>query len=403
MTANHAKPSSGGRRIGWKLTLLICLLILLAAAGLITLIFSTEPTAVRTTATKETAMLVETIRAEHGTFRPQIVAMGTVEPAREIILMPRVSGEIVERAPAFTPGGFVEKGEKLLKIDPADYKNALRQRESDLRQAIADLHLEMGRQHVARQDYQLLEETLSKENEALVLRKPQLNAARARVESARAAVNQARLELERTTVKAPFDAHILSRNANIGSQVSPGDNLARLVGTDTYWVAATVPLAKLPWLTFPESPNAEGAEVQVRNRSAWPPDAHRSGRLYKLVGRLEDQTRMARVLVTVPDPLARKAEADEIPRLMIGAFVEARIKARAIPDVVRLNRDFLRKNNTVWVMRDDKLSIRDVEVVFQDADYAYIKSGLSGNELVVTTNLTTVVDGAKLRQKASDK
>jgi len=403
MTANHAKPSSGGRRIGWKLTLLICLLILLAAAGLITLIFSTEPTAVRTTATKETAMLVETIRAEHGTFRPQIVAMGTVEPAREIILMPRVSGEIVERAPAFTPGGFVEKGEKLLKIDPADYKNALRQRESDLRQAIADLHLEMGRQHVARQDYQLLEETLSKENEALVLRKPQLNAARARVESARAAVNQARLELERTTVKAPFDAHILSRNANIGSQVSPGDNLARLVGTDTYWVAATVPLAKLPWLTFPESPNAEGAEVQVRNRSAWPPDAHRSGRLYKLVGRLEDQTRMARVLVTVPDPLARKAEAAELPRLMIGAFVEARIKARAIPDGVRLNRDFLRKNDTVWVMRDDKLSIRNVEVVFQDADYAYIKSGLSGNEKVVTTNLTTVVDGAKLRQKGSDE
>jgi len=403
MTTNHAKPSSGGRRIGWKLTLLICVLILLSAAGLIALIFSTEPTAVRTAATKETAMLVETIRAEQGTFRPQIVAMGTVEPARDIILMPRVSGEIIGRARAFTPGGFVDKGEMLLKIDPADYENALRQRESDLREAIADLHLEMGRQHVARQDYQLLEETLSKENEALVLRKPQLNTARAQVESARAAVNQARLELERTTVKAPFDAHILNRNANIGSQVSPGDNLARLVGTETYWVAATVPLAKLPWLSFPKGPNAAGAEVQVRNRSAWPTGAYRTGRLYKLVGRLEDQTRMARVLVTVPDPLARKAEADEIPRLMIGAFVEARIKARAIPDVVRLNRDFLRKNNTVWVMRDDKLSIRDVEVVFQDADYAYIKSGLSGNELVVTTNLTTVVDGAKLRQKASDK
>ena len=389
--------------MGWKLTLLICLLILVAAAGLIALIFSTEPTAVRTASTKETAMLVETIRAEQGAFQPHIVAMGTVEPARDIILMPRVSGEIIERAPAFTPGGFVEKGGMLLKIDPADYQNALRQRESDLRQAIADLHLEMGRQHVARQDYQLLEETLSKENEALVLRKPQLNTARARVESARAAVNQARLELERTTIKAPFDAHILSRNANIGSQVSPGDNLARLVGTDTYWVAATVPLAKLPWLSLPEGPNAEGAEVQVRNRSAWPSGAYRTGRLYKLVGRLEDQTRMARVLVTVPDPLARKAEVPELPRLMIGAFVEARIKARAIPDGVRLNRDYLRKNDTVWVMQDKKLRIREVEVVFRDADYAYIKNGLSGNEKVVTTNLTTVVDGAKLRQKAADK
>ncbi len=323
--------------------------------------------------------------------------MGTVEPAQDIILSPRVSGEIIDRSPAFTPGGFVKKGEILLQIDPADFENTLQQRESALRQAIADLNIEMGRQDVAKKDYQLLDETLSPENEALVLRKPQLNSARANVESARAAVEQAKLELQRTSIKAPFDAHILSRNVNVGSQVAPGDNLGRLVGLDTYWVATTVSLSKLRWLSFPDASGETGSEVRIRNRTAWPEGAYRTGYLYKLVGTLEEQTRMARVLVAVPDPLAYRTDAADVPTLMIGAYVEARIQARQIPDVIRLNRNYIRKDDTVWIMEEGKLRIREVDIVFQDAEYAYITRGMNDEDRVVTTNLTTVVDGAPLR------
>lgn len=385
----------------WKKTLLICSIILVVAAALTTLIFFTEPTAQRVGATKETAMLVEVADVERGTFRPTIVAMGTVEPEQDIILSPRVSGEILERSPAFTPGGIVKKGETLLQIDPADFENTLQQRQSDLRQAIADLNIEMGRQDVARQDYQLLDETLSQENEALVLRKPQLNSARANVESARAAVEQAELELQRTRIKAPFDAHILSRNVNVGSQVAPGDNLGRLVGMETYWVATTVPLSKLRWLSFPDGSGEMGSEVRIRNRTAWPEGEYRTGYLYKLVGTLETQTRMARVLVAVPDPLAYRSDSTNVPGLMIGAFVEARIQAREIPDVIRLNRDYIRKDDTVWTMEEGKLRIREVDILLQDAEYAYIASGLSDDDRVVTTNLTTVVDGAPLRVEGS--
>jgi len=385
----------------WKKTLLICSIILIAAAALTTLIFFTEPTATRVGATKETAMLVDVTDVERGTFRPTIVAMGTVEPAQDITLSPRVSGEILERSPKFTPGGFVKKGEILLQIDPADFENTLQQRQSELRQAIADLEIEMGRQDVARKDYQLLDETLSPENEALVLRKPQLNSARANVESARAAVEQAELELQRSSIKAPFDAHILRRNVNVGSQVAPGDNLGRLVGLDTYWVATTVPLSKLRWLSFPDSEGEMGSEVRIRNRTAWPEEAYRTGYLYKLVGTLEEQTRMARVLVAVPDPLAYRNDSTDVPALMIGAFVEARIRAREIPDVIRLERDYIRKDGTVWIMEEGKLRIRGVDIVFQDAEYAYITSGLNDTDQVVTTNLTTVVDGAPLRVEGS--
>lgn len=378
-------------------TFLISMLILLLGVTVTTLIFLTEPRAVRGGATKETAMLVGVIKVERGTFRPIISAVGTVEPSQDIILSPRVGGEIVKLADAFTPGGFVRRGDLLLQIDPADYENNLQQRNSALHQAIADLNIEMGRQNVAQKDYQLLEETLSGEQEALILRKPQLNAARAKVEAARAAANQAELELRRTTIRAPFDAHILTRSVNVGSQVSPGDNLGRTVGIETYWVVTTVPVAKLRWLTFPGEDQAMGSEVRIRNRSAWHEGEYRSGYLYKLVGTLEEKTRMARVLVSVPDPLAYRKESAGLPALMIGSFVETAIQGREINDVIRISRDFIRKKDTAWVMEGRLLRIRKVEIIFRDANYAYITEGVNDGDLVVTTNLTTVVDGAGLR------
>ncbi len=247
-----------------------------------------------------------------------------------------------------------------------------------------------------------MDETLSPENEALVLRKPQLNSARARVEAARTAVKQAELNLQRTYIKAPFDAHILTRNVNVGSQVAPGDNLGRLVGLDTYWVVTEVPLSKLHWLSFSDADSETGSEVRVRNQSAWPVGSYRSGHLYKLVGALEDETRMARVLVSIPDPLAYRTGASDLPALMIGSFLETRIRGKELTDVIRLSRDYVRKDDTAWVMKEGELRIRNLDIVFRDAENAYIRNGLKDKDLVVTTNLSTVVDGAKLRLKSSE-
>ena len=384
--------------MNWKTTLLICIGILLLAAGVTYIIFTTEPTAVREGATKETAMLVDVTRAERGTFQPQIQVTGTVVPDQDIVLSPRVQGEIVRRSPNFVPGGFVRKGEMLLQIDPADFENMVKMRQSELDQVMADYRIEMGRQDVARQDYQLLQDTLAGEKKELILRQPQLESVKAQVEAARANLEQARLQLERTTIRAPFNAQIITRNANVGSQVAPGDDLGRLVGLDNYWVQASVPLSQLRWLTFANSNARKGSEVMIRDRTAWQKDEYRTGYLFRLIGSLEDQTRLGRVLIGVPDPLARSNRLEGSQPLMIGAFVETSIQTRELSDVVRLDRDHLRKDQTVWVMdEDNKLRIRRAEIVFQDAEYAYIKEGLQEGEQVVVTNLSTVVDGAPLR------
>ncbi|MGM0787105.1 MAG: efflux RND transporter periplasmic adaptor subunit, partial [Thermodesulfobacteriota bacterium] len=159
-------------RIGWKATLLICTVILLAGAGALAVIFSTQPEATRREAAKETAMLVDVTEVRRGDYRPVIRALAKVEPEHDVSFKPRVDGEIISRSDDFTPGGFVSRGDVLVEIDPADYENTLARRKSELDRAVSDLRIEMGRQQIARQDYEATDGSLSDRQKALVLRRP---------------------------------------------------------------------------------------------------------------------------------------------------------------------------------------------------------------------------------------
>lgn len=308
---------------------------------------------------------------------------------------------MIRRSPSFNPGQTSEKGDLLVEIDPADYRNALQQRESERNQAQADLELEMGRQRIAASDLELLEDLdqgESQGNRELVLRRPQLDTAKARLASAEAALDQARLDLERTSIEAPFKVQVLGREVDVGSQVAPGDDLGRLVGVETYWVVATVPLDALPWIDFASRSEGKGSPVQVRNRSAWPPGTFRTGEAMSLIGNLTEETRLARVVVAVGDPLALTAENQGKPALLLDSILQCTITGREIKDVVRLDRSLLREGDTVWIMDDeDLLEIAEVQVVFRDARRVYVSEGLAEGDRLVTTNLATVTEDAPLR------
>lgn len=391
-----ARPETG--RAGRIKTAFISFAILVAGAVLVWFVFLSEPTATRGPDTaRETAMLVDITTAERQDYRPTITAMGRVRAARELTLKPRVGGQIIDRASEFTPGGMVDEGEMLIKIDPADYEATLQQRRSELSQARSDLDIEQGQQNVAQQEFELLGQELSGSNKALVLRQPQLEQARASVESAEAALKEAQLELDRTSVTAPFNARVLSREISVGTQVSTGEEMGRLVGVEEYWVEATIPQSHLRWLRFDERSGETGAPATIRNNTAWPEDQHREGRLQRLVGELDETSRLARVLITVEDPLALESETADKPPLLIGSFLNTTIEGRKLEDVVRLNRNHIRRNDTVWIMEDGELSIRDADIAFRDAEYAYVTSGVEAGESVITSDLATVVEGADLR------
>ncbi|MAX25391.1 MAG: efflux transporter periplasmic adaptor subunit [Phycisphaeraceae bacterium] len=389
---NSAKPQPK-RPLGWLLTSLTIFLILGIASSLIAWIQFSEPTAQREGATRQTAMLVQVQTVKRDTFIPRIAALGKVQAAQEIILSPRIEGNITDISENFMPGGFVDANELLVTIDPSDYNNIVKQRESELQQAQANLDIELGKRDIALKEYELLNQELNDDDKDLVLREPQLTVARASVLSAEAALNQAKLELGRTSIRAPFHAQILSRNVNVGSHVDAGMQMARLIGVDEYWVIVMIPLAKLKQIDIPKNGDT-GATVMVRNRTAWPEGVYREGRIRKLIGALDDQTRLARVVVSIDDPLALNTDA---PQLIVGTVVQAEVHGRPLENVFRIDRDFLRQDNTVWVKQDGKLDIRSATVVFEDREYAYLSDGLEDGDQLVISSLATIAQDVPLR------
>lgn len=395
-----SNASSTGVR-GWLsvvLNTLTCLVVLAATAAGVWWINRTEPKAEQINHRRKSAALVETVTVERRNWSPQLVVLGTVQPAQDIVLSPRVSGQVLSLSPSFAPGGMIKKGELLLQIDPADFENTVSIRQSELEQVEASWRIEEGRQTLAKQDLELLGDSISDVSRALVLREPQAASIQSQLSAARASVARAKLDLERTTVIAPFDTQVLRRDVNVGSQVQPGDDLGQLVGIDEYWVMAAVPIRNLRWVNFTED-EFKGSSVTLSNPEAWGAETTRPGRVERMIGALDEETRLARVLITVDDPLGLKSD---LPPLIIDTILQVQIAGTPIEDVVRLNREYVHDRNTVWVMKDGKLDIRETDVVFQDPEFAYIRSGLESGEEVVTTTLATVADGVLLR-KTSDE
>ncbi len=341
------------------------------------------------------ATLVEVQPVTFQTEPVRVDAMGSVQPARTVDLMPRVGGEILSVSPDFIPGGTFKKDDVLVRIDPLDYELAKRAAQTLVTEARTNLRIEQGSQAVARQDFELLGEIVGEDDQDLVLRKPQLEMAEANLASALADLERTEVDLDRATVTAPFNAIIEGRPLDVGARVTSTTPLATLIGTDHYWIEATVPVQDLKWITFPSPDSSDTSPVKITDDS-WSEGRFRRGSVKRLAASLEEQGRMARVIIEVADPLGL-ADPDR-PRLLIGSFVRVQFEGRKLEDAVRLPRAFLHANDEVWtVSDDDTLDIREVDVALRGRDFVTLEGGLQEGDRVVTTDLSAPVQGMPLR------
>lgn len=321
-----------------------------------------------------------------------ISAMGIVIPARKIVLKTRVSGEVIGVHPDFIEGGFLSKGSQILQIDDADYKLARIKKESAVSSARFAIELEQGRQTVARREWSLLQEQATTINESadLALRIPHLEKVRSDLAAAQADLAQAELDLVRTRVIAPFNAIVQKRHVAAGSQVTASEPLADLVDTDEYWIRVSLPVDQLRWISIPQDPSQKGAPAQVHYHGTHP----RAGVITALLSDLEPEGRLARLVVSVSDPLGRRRRAQSFSPLLIGEYVRVEITGQQIEDAYRIPRTAFRNNNRLWVAgKNDTLEIRPVQPVWRDADTVILSTGLSPGERLITSDISVPVAG----------
>jgi len=301
--------------------------------------------------------------------------------------------------PEFTAGGLLQKNELILRIDPEDYQLALQQKQRSLSDAEYAYKLELGRQDVARREWELLYGKNNGVESDLALRKPHLEKAQVDVEAARAELEQARIDLARTRITAPFNGLVRNKYVDLGSQVSLQERLADLVGTDVYWVQVSVPVEHLKWIRIPTDYNDEGSPATIYYRE----DSQRPGRVIRLLADLSKEGRMARLLVEVEDPLDLQAGKDRRPPLLIDEYVRVQIEGGLLSDVYRIPRYALRNDNQVWLMdREEKLAVRPVETLWRDEEFVFVRDGLQPGDLLILSALATPVDGMQLRWEQTE-
>lgn len=342
-----------------------------------------------------TAPLVEVERARVASTDFIVRTQGTVLPRTETVLVAEVSGTVTQVSDGFNAGGFFRRGEILLRIDPRDYEAALRRAEAAVANREALLAQEQARAEQALRDWENLRRPGTPSD--LVLRKPYVAEAEANLRSAQADLQQARINADRTILRAPYDGLLREKRVDRGQFVGIGTQLAVLYATDAAEIRLPLTEHDASFVSLPAF--GDDADIRVTLHATvagqartWP------ARLIRSESVIDERSRVVYAVVRVDDPYRLTAANEPELPLAFGTFVQADLPASIGHDAVAVPRLAVRGGNQLMVIGDDdRLQLRQVNIVRGDNQDVYVDAGLEPGERVVVSSLDTPVEGMSVR------
>ena len=343
------------------------ILVLSLGAGITMTLLKNKPSA-RKKSNFQRGMLVEVLEAELSNPQIEVRTHGRVQAAQKVVLSARIGGEVIWISNNLSEGSFFKKNELLLSI-------GIRQSQSSL--------------------------------------------------------------------KAPFDGVVQLKNVDLGQYVNPGTQLATLIGSDHAEVVIDLPMSRLEWLPkqLPKDLTANSTEkgskqstitnqyqipaeislAGISSASAWPVVVKRQlleltprGMMVQLIAEVRDPFQLKisleqndkeqsgngaikiKKIDTFKKEISEKEEFFKIP-LFIGSFVDVKIPGRQLTDVVQIPAKALRDRDTVWVVVNKQLQIRNVKIAHIDLDNVYISGGVKIGEKIVISPIKGASKGLKVR------
>lgn len=339
--------------------------------------------------------LVRIVTVAPETVRLNVNTYGTVVPRTESELIPQVAGPVVWVSSALVSGGFFEKDELLLRIDPRDYEASLESARAALERRRSEHH--RAEKQFARQ-LQLKGQDAASES-VFDDADNDLRVAVASLRDASAALGKAERDVERTELRASFTGRVRSERVDIGQYVTRGESIARLYAIDFAEVRLPIPDDDIPFIDLSLAQRRQETEVSEPEvllsarfagaQQQW------TGRIVRTEGEIDPESRMIHAVARVENPYEVVAGR---PPLAVGLFVDAKILGRVVESVFVVPRSAVHEGDIVHIVgQDDRLRFQAVEVLRNEHDRVIVKAGLRAGDRVAVSRLTIPVEGMRVR------
>ncbi len=315
-----------------------------------------------------------------------ISAIGTVEADKSVSIYSRVGGQLLQIH--FKEGQDVRRGQMLFTVDPASYREKLRQAEGKLAR---DLALMKYNDEEAKRYVFLFEKGAVSKSEA---EKYRTDAAtyEAAVKSDRAEVEDARLNLEYCYIRAPFDGRTGSYGANIGAIVKANDTaLATLNQITPVNVRFSIPEKHIP--DVKKYMRAGTLQVKTSPSADFKGEV-RTGKLVFIDNTVDVNTGMIQLK-------AEFTNADKFlwPGQFVNVSLQLTVQSGAVVAPLRAVQMGDRGQYVFVVKPDMTVDLRPVVVDRNVGEEAIVTGGLSAGETVVTDGHLKVRPGGTVEIK----
>ncbi|MEP1385449.1 MAG: efflux RND transporter periplasmic adaptor subunit [Paraglaciecola sp.] len=374
---------------------LIPIVILVVTLVIAKFIFNNPPQSKRGGPSGASQLTVEVAKLTPERFTVIVDTFGTVQPKIQNALVAQVSGQITYVSPQFRNGGFFNKGDVLLKLDPRDYIADVKIAEADLLSAEQALQEEQATSRQAAIDWKRLGN--SEEPSDLVLRKPQLAAAEATLLSAEAGLTIAKLALERATITAPYDGRILEQLVDLGQVLSATTQVAEIYSTDTVEIRLPINNSDIDLINFPEefrTSDNQAATIEARFTSSLSKNQTWLGKVTRTEAAIDSDSQQLYIVAQIEDPYNQTLHPGA--SIKIGQYVNAEVQGKTLEDAIVISNSAIYQGTYVYIVEDNLLKRKDITIRWQNGEQAIIDSGLNPGDLLVTTPLGQVSSGTKI-------
>jgi len=364
------------------------LLVLLVTAVLVFLMILLKPNEQKKEDVK-VVPTVEVVQIQPIDYVIPIQSEGVVLPKTQINIAAEVSGKITYVADGFINGGNFNKDDVLLKIDSRDYELAITRAKANVAAQQANLDLQQAKSDLAKSDWKKYGKK-GKPN-ALNLNLPQVASAKAALDGALADLQLAERNLEKTHITAPFSGVILSKMVDVGQFVGLGTPLAGVASTEIAEVRMSLSDEQLHNSGLDQFDGSQNIQVRITNEEAvgsvW------TGKIASIEAQRDARTLFNYAIVEIAQPFSQQA----VP-LRFNTFVNARLDGVTLRQVFPLERGNIMLDDKVKVLSPESvLEYKKVEIIYADDDYKYISKGIDVNDKIITTGLSHIKVGEKLK------